>query len=395
MLGLGCFPPIVVMIGIFFFPESPRWLVMQGRPEAAREVLQRICESEEEVSAVLEILMLTEGGKATAATTEENERQGYGSTDTRALPLSEAEVKPSIEEGGDSGKVTERGEYASSHKEEGKGKEKGSRRTSVTPYLSGNARAFIKRRSQSDAAVDVPLLQEHTEAPGDRKGSQWRELLMNKDPMTRRRIAAALMVPALSQSTGIEAATAFSATILQQAGYTSHAEAFRAAIFMGVCKVLAVVVAAFYVDSVGRVPLLALSFVVMSGALFAFAGFTAGAYPPLCLLGAFTTFIMGHSIGAGPVAFIMPAELLPLSVRGLGKGLAMFMQRLVSALTSMTYLSATAAMGTLGMNVFYGSLGVFSLVYTLLAVPETAKKSLEAIEREKEDVEGIGNVKGM
>jgi sugar porter (SP) family MFS transporter len=53
MLGLGALPSAVIAIGVFAMPESPRWLVMQGRPEEALAVLRRECETEDEAQVRL------------------------------------------------------------------------------------------------------------------------------------------------------------------------------------------------------------------------------------------------------------------------------------------------------------------------------------------------------
>src|SRR5918997_4007567 len=41
MLGLALIPSIVLLIGMYFLPETPRWLVSQDRDEDARDVLRR------------------------------------------------------------------------------------------------------------------------------------------------------------------------------------------------------------------------------------------------------------------------------------------------------------------------------------------------------------------
>jgi sugar porter (SP) family MFS transporter len=54
MLGLGAIPGLVLAIGMYFQPFSPRWLVGQGREEEAREVLRRARASEDEAEEELE-----------------------------------------------------------------------------------------------------------------------------------------------------------------------------------------------------------------------------------------------------------------------------------------------------------------------------------------------------
>lgn len=42
MLGLAAVPGVIQLLGFIYLPESPRWLVMKGKEEDAREVLKRI-----------------------------------------------------------------------------------------------------------------------------------------------------------------------------------------------------------------------------------------------------------------------------------------------------------------------------------------------------------------
>lgn len=55
MLGMGCLPPVVIGFFLLGMPESPRWLVKQGRREEALLILQQTC-GQKEAEETLESL---------------------------------------------------------------------------------------------------------------------------------------------------------------------------------------------------------------------------------------------------------------------------------------------------------------------------------------------------
>jgi SP family sugar:H+ symporter-like MFS transporter len=65
MLGLAAVPSLVLLIGMYFLPETPRWLVSQDRDEDARDVLRRSRneeETEREIREIREVEEQEEGG---------------------------------------------------------------------------------------------------------------------------------------------------------------------------------------------------------------------------------------------------------------------------------------------------------------------------------------------
>ena len=65
MLGLAVIPSVVLLIGMYFMPETPRWLVSRDRDDEARDVLRRTRDdeaAERELREIKEVESDEEGG---------------------------------------------------------------------------------------------------------------------------------------------------------------------------------------------------------------------------------------------------------------------------------------------------------------------------------------------
>nr|XP_015837123.1 PREDICTED: LOW QUALITY PROTEIN: facilitated trehalose transporter Tret1-2 homolog [Tribolium castaneum] len=164
-----------------------------------------------------------------------------------------------------------------------------------------------------------------------------------------------------------------------------------AAVAVAVVQFLSSLLSGLLVDSVGRLPLLVASSVLMSLALASFGSF---AYyedahhknvpnldwiPLLCVL----VFTVAFSLGISPISWLLVTELFSLEHRGLGTALATAFSHLCSFIGVKTFVDFKELLGLHGAFWLYAAISVCGLCFVVCCVPETKGRDLTEIDTER------------
>lgn len=294
MLGLAAVPSLLMGFGVIVMPESPRWLVMQGRLDEAKRVLIKVSDSTEEAEFRL--------GEITKAAADLG-HSGSSSTNWR-----------------------------------GKG--------------------------------------------------VWKELLLNPTRPVRRMLIAAIGINFFMQASGNDAVIYYSPEVFKAAGIHKKRQLFGVNVVMGIAKAACALLSALYLDRFGRRPLLllgtagmALSLIVLgTGSKFLEHSTSKPVWAIVICIISVCTFVSFFSIGLGPITWVYSSEIFPLRLRAQGSGLAISVNRVVSGVLAMSFLTISMKITFGGMFFVLAGIMVVATVFFYFIMPETKGKTLEEIE---------------
>ncbi|KAK9060371.1 hypothetical protein SSX86_021075 [Deinandra increscens subsp. villosa] len=299
MLGVGAVPSIFLALGVLGMPESPRWLIMQGRLADAKIVLDKTSDSLEE-------------------------------SKLRLADIKEAAGIP---------------------------------------------------EDCNDDIVKVPNKSHGNDI--------WKELLIHPTPTVRHILMAAVGIHFFQQASGIDAVVLYSPKIFESAGIVKDTPQLLATIAVGFVKTIFILVATFLLDKVGRRPLLLTSVAGMIislmslGVVLTIIDNSTHKIPwaiALCFV-MILSYVAFFSIGMGPITWVYSSEIFPLRLRAQGCSMGVAMNRVVSGVIGMTFLSLTKAITTGGAFFLFTGVAVMGFVFFYTLFPETQGKNLEEVEQ--------------
>ncbi|XP_049542411.1 facilitated trehalose transporter Tret1 isoform X1 [Anopheles darlingi] len=238
------------------------------------------------------------------------------------------------------------------------------RKADVEPELKGIAKSHQEAERHASKSAMLDLL----------KKSNLKPLL----------ISLGLMF--FQQLSGINAVIFYTVTIFKSAGSTIDENICT--IIVGCVNFIATFIATVLIDRLGRKILLYISDVAMIITLMTLGTFFymknngddvshIGWLP----LAAFVVFVLGFSLGFGPIPWLMMGEILPGKIRGSAASVATAFNWSCTFVVTKTFADITAAIGNHGAFWMFGSVCIIGLLFVIMYVPETQGKSLEDIER--------------
>ncbi|KAH6761599.1 polyol/monosaccharide transporter 5 [Perilla frutescens var. hirtella] len=263
------------------------------------------------------------------------------------------------------------------------------------------AKAVLRRTSESDGEAESRL-EEITKAAStasngnsDSSGGGggwhgqgvWRELLCPSPPL-RRVLVAALGINFFMQASGNDAVVYYTPAVFESAGIRSRRGLVGVTVIMGVVKTSFVLISALFLDHYGRRPLLLLG---SMGQAISLGGLGLGskylerrAHKPMWAIALCVVTVCADvsffSIGLGPITWVYSSEIFPMRLRAQGTSLAVSVNRLVSGVVSMTFLSVSKKISFGGTFFVLGGIMVVATIFFYFLLPETRGKSLEEIE---------------
>lgn len=223
----------------------------------------------------------------------------------------------------------------------------------------------------------------HVESERNASQSQFLELFKgnNFKPVL---ISLGLMF--FQQLSGINAVIFYTVQIFKDAG--SSVDENLSTIIVGLVNFISTFVAAMVIDKLGRKLLLYVSAVSMCLTLFALGTFfyfkthgadvsSIGWIPLLSLI----VYVIGFSLGFGPIPWLMMGEILPVKIRGSAASIATGFNWTCTFVVTKTFQDIRMLIGAHGAFWLFGVIVIIGFVFVVACVPETRGRSLEEIEK--------------
>ncbi|KAF5281132.1 hypothetical protein FQR65_LT02998 [Abscondita terminalis] len=189
------------------------------------------------------------------------------------------------------------------------------------------------------------------------------------------------------QMSGINAVIFYTSDIFEMAG-SNTIDKNTSTIIVGVVNFVSTFIATVLIDRLGRKILLYVSSTLMVltlgilGTYFYLleSGVEVSNYGWLPLA-SFVIYVLGFSLGFGPIPWLMMGEILPAKIRGSAASVATAFNWSCTFIVTKTFVDIIHSIGPHGTFWMFSIICALSLVFVIIWVPETQGQSLDEIER--------------
>jgi sugar porter (SP) family MFS transporter len=245
---------------------------------------------------------------------------------------------------------------------------------------------WLAEKNQNDAAMKIltringvaEANREFAEIQETIKGSRGRLSELFHRGMFRILIIG-MMLAIFQQITGINVVMYYAPSIFESAGFAKDSALLQTSI-MGMVNLTFAVVSMFFVDKMGRKPLMLIGSIGMSIAMTLLAvtfisGHAKGYFVLICIMGYLAAF--GFSLG--PVVWVLIAEIFPNRLRSVAVAIATITLWAADFIVSLTFPYLLKHVQGYSFAI-YGSMCVLCFLFCWKYLEETKGKTLEEIE---------------
>ena len=198
-------------------------------------------------------------------------------------------------------------------------------------------------------------------------------------------ILVGVMISVFQQFVGINAVLYYAPLMFQNMGASTDS-ALLQTVVVGAANMLSTLIAIFAVDRLGRRPLLIAGATCMAVTMLSL-GFLFGLKSQGALaLALVVLYIIGFAMSWGPVVWVLLSEMFPGAIRGRAMALAVAAQWIANLAVSWSFkiLDGNTTLNLLFNHGFayflYGLMSLLAGLFVWRFVPETAGRSLEAMQ---------------
>ena len=200
-------------------------------------------------------------------------------------------------------------------------------------------------------------------------------------PSMRKVLTIGVVLAVFQQWCGINVIFNYAQEIFVAAGY-GVSDMLMNIVITGITNVVFTFVAIFFIDKIGRRPLL----LIGAGGLTLIYLLMGAAYyfnvTGISLLIIVVAAIACYAMSLAPIMWVVISEIFPNAVRGVAMSIATFALWAACFILTYTFPIMNSALGAAGTFWIYGIICLLGFLFIRKNVPETRHKSLEEIEKE-------------